>query len=56
MKHRAVILLGVAHQPRILFREEEFISGDTPVATGVVSSATSQLDELLNDFTFTRAA
>ena len=49
LEHRAVILLGVLHQARVLLRLEEFLGGDEPILARVFRGAAPELDELRHD-------
>ena len=53
-KHRAIILLRVFDQPRVLLCKKEFVGGNFPVATEKFRRLISQLNQLLHHFVFTR--
>src|SRR6266850_7261516 len=52
-KHCSVVPFRVEHEARILFGKEKLILCDTSVTTGIIRSAASQLNQLINDFAFT---
>ena len=41
-EHRAVVLFGVLHQPRVLLGVEELVSGDPSIASRVFSRSPAQ--------------
>ena len=48
-KHRPVVLLGVAHETRVLFRVEEVVSRDTSIPRRVFRPPALQVDQLCDD-------
>ncbi len=54
MKHRAVILLRVFHQARVLFSEKEIVRSHASVASGIVGCASAQLEQLADNLLLAR--
>ena len=53
-KHCTVILLGVLDKPRVLFCEEEIVGRHPTIATCIVGSTLSQLNQLTDDLPLAR--
>jgi hypothetical protein len=54
-EHRAIVLLRVSDQARILFGEEVLVLGDVPVAAHVLRRAPPQVQQLCDDVLFARS-
>src|SRR3954471_22025456 len=54
-EHCPVVLLGIPDQSRVLLGKEVLISSNSTVSGRVLSSSTTQIDQLRHDVVFTRA-
>src|SRR5437870_10122979 len=53
-KHRAVILLGVFHEPCVLLGKEKFVRRALAIATQKLCGLLLYLDQLVDNFVFAR--